>query len=74
MLVSLIWLYLGILNSVNCLEKLLPQKRLPIETQDFAFCGQIHGFNKDFTQMDNERVFEDKPVSKELITEKDGEV
>ena len=74
MLVSLIWLYLGILESVNCLGKVLPQKRLPIETQDFAFCGQINGFNKDFTQLDNEKIFEDKAVSKELITENDGEV
>ena len=74
MLVSLIWKYLGILEFVNCLEKVLPQKRLPIENQDFAFCGQINGFNKDFTQLDNEKIFEDKAVSKELITENDGEV
>ena len=76
MLVSLFWLYLQILEYVHCLEKVLPQKRLPIETEDFAFCGQISNFNKDFTQMDNERIFEDKAVSKELITEDEdaGEV
>ena len=60
---TLTLLFVCVISIGYAIELVRPLRKLPIENRQLAYCGQIDGFDKDFTEMTNELKIEDMPVT-----------